>query len=401
MISFKKFYSGVLNEGGAVGHMVHPHELPGMTSGKKILELFEDIAARMSHQDDSWVPTVKIDGINASIRLNEMNEFVIDRGSSVRRGGELDMKGVEVGDLSERFPPHKTTGEEHGFVKAGENVLNIFNGSLPYIQDEIVKLELTKNTGPFGRLINMEYVEKPPGEEGGINVIDYSSNFLAMHNIKKFEKIVSKTGRSWSRKAVDVSYDKKALDALAEKLRPIAKEKGFDVRTVYPVSIKPDQPVINLGPALDTNFIVRYTNDKSETRSLRGWLESATNPGRKKFKCLMTVDNAVTPNVLNENQTYDCINKAAYLTVLEQRYPLDHWVPRESWKDVVDGAIIYHATRMLGNIILDASTSELGELRNHEGMVIIDDELTNGRELKITGEFIVSGIGGRIAQKSV
>ena len=64
---------------------------------------------------------------------------------------------------------------------------------------------------------------------------------------------------------------------------------------------------------------------------------------------------------------------------------------QESWQDVVDGAIFYHATRELGNAFLTDLSSDLGSVKEHEGAVIKDQSIADGAEFKITGEFIVTG----------
>jgi hypothetical protein len=251
----------------------------------------------------------------------------------------------------------------------------------------------------------MEYIKKPEGEAGGINVIEYETDFLAMHNIKQFEKTISKTGRSWSRSGVPVSYDQAALNSLAEKLQPIARDKnrfppnGFEIKTKYPVTMHQNVTQIDFSKTLNANFVARYTEDKAETRSLNGWLESANNTFNKQFKCLMEVPNTYNNEKLVEGRSYSCMVKAAYLAVLDQQYPLELWAPPESHKDIIDGAVIYHATRQLGNDILNSTTSEIGDLHTHEGIVLSLPNVANNHEFKITGEFIVEGIGGRIAKK--
>jgi cytidyltransferase-like protein len=62
------------------------------------------------------------------------------------------------------------------------------------------------------------------------------------------------------------------------------------------------------------------------------------------------------------------------------------------------GAVLMHATRMLGNQVLRGLTSPMGDVMGHEGIVMRDDKLFGPSPVKITGEFIVGNIGGGFGQ---
>ena len=63
-------------------------------------------------------------------------------------------------------------------------------------------------------------------------------------------------------------------------------------------------------------------------------------------------------------------------------------------EDAIYGAVIMHATRMLGNQILNALTSPMGDVMDHEGVVLRDEKLFGPNPVKITGEFIVGNLAG-------
>ena len=405
MITFKNYLRGrLLTEGAAGGHMDHPFDLPGVNNGNDLLKVFTKAADSahgrgMTEQEFSYV--VKIDGVNASIRLDENMEFVLDRGSKTTNkiGGKLDFKGIAVDDLHARFVP-KEGETEHGFWESGQITLDIFNTARVNskdIQKPISKLQLDKWNGTYGRVINMEFVKSTT------NVIEYANNFLAMHNIKKFINVVNEKTKRESRQIWDpvehkdksypgtpVTFSYKDLNELADAIRPFAMDKGFDIQTIYPISLAQDIN-IDYGKALESPFGVRYTHDDIRSQSLGGWLSNAENTKDKRFKCLKQISHSLVPNILKEGEPYYCVNKLVYLTVLEQQYPLQDWVPQESWQDVVDGAIFYHATRELGNAFLTDLSSDLGSVKEHEGAVIKDQSIADGAEFKITGEFIVTG----------
>ena len=57
--------------------------------------------------------------------------------------------------------------------------------------------------------------------------------------------------------------------------------------------------------------------------------------------------------------------------------------------DAINGGIFYHATRLLGQAVKEALTSQAGTLGRHEGVVLrgLEDFL-----VKFTGDFIVQGL---------
>jgi hypothetical protein len=58
---------------------------------------------------------------------------------------------------------------------------------------------------------------------------------------------------------------------------------------------------------------------------------------------------------------------------------------------VINGYIMYLATMELGNAVLEALSSPLGPVREHEGIVIRDAKIYS-KPFKITGKFIVKGL---------
>jgi len=81
-----------------------------------------------------------------------------------------------------------------------------------------------------------------------------------------------------------------------------------------------------------------------------------------------------------------------YLNVLNQTVPLDSITtdPKDQQK-LVDSAVMYHATRLLGNEVINNLGSDVGDVSAHEGIVIRDENIS-ATPFKITGEFIVKGL---------
>lgn len=323
MLSFKDF---VLSEGGAGGHMAHPFDIAD--SGKELIGVFEDAIKRIKQGNTS----VKIDGINASLRLVD-GQFVLDRGSAK----PLDIKGIRPEDLESRF------GAGHGFIEKGTKILNIFDAAFKKTQAELKKLGLLDNPNI---MLNVEYVE------GQTNVVQYEvSNFLAIHGLKEIsvKSTDPKTGLVKSRVASNISYGKAAMDSYIKKLNAVAEKFGFKVLGNVSVKFK-KQP--NLNSVLSQKITL---NNKSQ--SLKDWL-----------------NQVIIKTPLITKKEYLQIESSDKTNLTEKQ---------------VNDYIVYHATIYLGDEILKNSTSDLGDLENQEGIVLTKDD---GSYYKITGKFILRGM---------
>ena len=339
-----------LLEGGAAGHMAHPFDIPSVKTGKDLIRVFQQTADFLQKNP----APVKIDGINASIRLADIDgkkQFALDRGSNK----PLDVKGVTSKDLQARF------GEGHGMIKIGGKVLEIFNKSIPSIKPELQKLGMLDNPNI---MFNVEYVE------GKSNVQQYESNFLAIHNLLEVFK-VSDTKRGTK----EIPYDKKTLQSLIEKVNKVAKKYGFEVLGEIPAKMK-SKP--NISSPLSKSYSVVYSNGKKETKSLDQWLAQAKNTKGVKLK-------------LKDGKTVDALSKQVFVWIKDGK-PVDELVsnPKDA-KLAIDSFAIYMGTMVMGDTILHSLTSPLGDVNEQEGIVVRDPKVYD-KPYKITGSFIVRGL---------
>lgn len=322
MLSFRQF----LTEGGAGGHMAHPFDIAD--NGQELLDIFQDSISKI----EKGTTSVKIDGINASLRLVD-GKFVLDRGSAK----PLDVKGVRPEDLEARF------GEGHGFVDKGKKIIQIFDAAYSKTKPELKKLKLLDNPNI---MLNVEYVE------GQTNVVQYElENFLAIHGLKeiKVKNVDPKTGVIKSREASNISYDKGAMDSYIKKLSQVAKEYGFSVVGNIGVGFK-TKP--NLAAVLSKKITLNDT-----TKTLGEWLK-----GIKISRPLITKKEFLQIDASDKKDLTD--------------------------KQISD-YIIYWATIYLGEEILKNASSALGDLENQEGIVLTRDD---GSYYKITGKFFLRGM---------
>ena len=367
--------------GAAGGHMPHPFDLPGVKDGNDLVEFFKNAINSIRGQKAS----LKIDGVNASFKLIDGprgKEFAGDRASL----NPLDIQGITVDKVSERF------AEGHGMIEAYTNLLNIFNSALPTIENELKILGMWQNPTLF---FNTEYVE------GQTNVLDYDHDFLAIHNMMQiYEKESRKGSRPGAERpigddgkpvkgfATEVSLNQdqnQALNSLIKKVNEAAAKYNFKVYGDVPVRFQ-EVGSIDLGRALSEKFTVVYDEDfkESQTASLKDWLNVAKN----------TRDKTV---VLSDGKKVGALSKEVYRAILDKKALSDFLsVPQgedssQMAKDAIDGAVFYHATRILGQEVLNALSSDMGSAANHEGVVLRDKELYGVDMVKITGDFILGG----------
>ena len=367
--------------GAAGGHMPHPFDLPGVKDGNDLIEFFKNAINSVRGQKAS----LKIDGVNASFKLIDGprgKEFAGDRASL----SPLDIQGITVDKVSERF------AEGHGMIEAYTNLLNIFNSALPTIENELKILGMWQNPTLF---FNTEYVE------GQTNVLDYDHDFLAIHNMMQIyekesrkgsrpgaERPIGSDGKPVKGFATEVSLnqeEKQALNSLVKKVNEAAAKYNFKVYGDVPVRFQ-EVGSIDLDRALSEKFTVVYDEDfkESQTASLKDWLNVAKN----------TRDKTV---VLSDGKKVGALSKEVYRAILDKKSLSDFLsVPQgedssQMAKDAIDGAVFYHATRILGQEVLNALSSDMGSAANHEGVVLRDKELYGVDMVKITGNFILGG----------
>ena len=368
----------LLKEGGAAGHMVHPFDLPDVKTGEDLKDFFDQAADSVKKSQ-----AVKIDGVNVSFKLisdeKDRKEFAVDRGSTK----PIDIEGVSIDRVGERFPK-----VGHGMRVAIKTLLSIFNEALPKIEPELKKLGMWDNPTVF---LNTEYVAETT------NVTEYDHNFLAIHSVNQFyEKTNSRTGverRGLERPtvwdpdkekevpikdpSVEISYDPKVLQRLTDKVEPFAKKYDFEIYTTVPTSFK-EEAEINFSDTLKEPFTVVFSEEDEVTQSLEDWLKEVDNPRHKFIKKV-------------DGKKIGALSKEVYTNILDGK-PITSFISEEEdVKPAIAGAIFYHATRMLGNDILRALTSPMGDVTDHEGVVIRHKKFGQ-KPVKITGDFILGGM---------
>ena len=335
--------------GGAGGHMAHPFDVDWVTTGKDLVKVFQQSVDYLK----KGPAAVKIDGVNASIRLITLDNkktFVMDRGSNK----PLDVKGITKAELEDRFGPG------HGMIKVGGTVLDIFNEAIPNITPALKRLGLWDNPNI---MFNLEYVA------GSTNVLAYEKNFLAVHGLLEIQQVTPT-----KRATKEITYNKAAMQDLLNRLAPTAKEYGYEVLGAIPTTLDKDP---DLRSVLSEPYTIKYDTTKEVTKTLSQWLAKAKVPtGTVKTKAGKTIA------ALSKDVLINLHNGVALSDYIEN--PKDY-------QAAVDGFVIYMATMKLGDAILDVLSSPLGAVKNHEGIVIRDKKIYD-KPFKITGKFILGGL---------
>lgn len=335
--------------GGAGGHMHHVFNIEWVKTGKDLIKAFQ-----MSINYLKKGPAaVKIDGVNASIRLitiDNKKQFVMDRGSNK----PLDVKGITKAELTDRF------GDGHGMIVIGGKVLDIFNESIPDITDDLKKLGLWDNPNI---MFNIEYVS------GSSNVLSYNKNFLAIHGLLEIAQI-SPTKRATKEK----SYNKAAMQKLLNNLAASAGNYGYEVLGSIPTVL---DGTPNLTAELNKKYTITFNVDTKEEKSLSQWLATAKVPTGN----IKTIDGKSIAALSKE-----------VLIKISDGIPLSEYIAdTKDYQAAADGFAIYMATMKLGDAILEKLNSPLGPVSEHEGIVIRDTTISN-KPFKITGSFIIKGM---------
>jgi len=269
----------------------------------------------------------------------------MDRGSAK----PLDIKGMRPEDLPNRFEPG------HGFINIGTKVINIFDEAIPSTKSELKKLGLLTNPNI---LFNIEYVE------GTTNVVGYGDigNFLAIHGLKEIKpKTLGKDGSVKSRVAVEIPYDKAAMQSYINNLNKVAMKYGFKILGSVGTSFKSDP---NLVKVL-REPVTLYPTGVAEIKPLKDWLKNV---------------KINTPLITREQ----------FINASNSKNIAQDFAGQDIQK-VINDTIVYLATIKLGDEVLKNATSEIGDLDKHEGIVVRDPNIYNN-PFKITGSFIIKGL---------
>ena len=401
----------LLLEGGAAGHMAHPFDLEWVKTGEDLLNFFtQDIP---QYFQDHPEPSVKVDGTNVSFKLIRKGdeegsyEFAVDRGSMK----PIDIEGITIDRIGERF------AEGHGMRPALESLLTIFNAALGsgVISEEIATLGMDKNSQLF---FNTEYVLEKVDESGKrqpINVVLYNENFIAIHGVNEFYEVKSKKKGSISRASREVRLSKEkrfALQNLVSKVRRFSRD--FYVYGPDDTKASLKSPTFNFDKVLSQEVTIFSSPDNPVTETLGGWLRNprVINPADAVIKTTMhpkgqagALSKFVYTKLLPDQG--DAVSVSELIGGADQS--VGYMVENE--RDVAvnvgmaslaaNGAIFYHATRLLGNVIKDNFTTSFQgapEAATHEGLVLRSEEhFKTNRPVKITGEFIVTGMVGAIS----
>jgi hypothetical protein len=357
----------ILGEGGAAGHMAHPFNLPNVNTGKDLIKSFVVAADSLKKEPGA----VKIDGVNASIRLLNnagKREFAMDRGSKKA----LDLRGVTKADLEDRFGPG------HGMIKAGSNVLDIFNDALSSTEEELNALGLLNDPNI---MFNMEYVS------GKSNVQDYGKNFLALHGLLSVETKEVQGARKMLTKRVttEKNFDQADMDEYLKKLEPFANKRGFEIYGSVPTTFTKDP---DFKSVLGTNYTIDFA-EGDKTKSLAQWLNDVTN---------IPKEDRLKMNVNGTTKDVGALSKQVYFAVFGGENVDDLFDNEQDIQKAIQGATTYLATEKLGDAILDVLDSPMGSVNDHEGVVIRDPKVSP-KPYKITGKFITGGVSSQFQTK--
>ena len=190
------------------------------------------------------------------------------------------------------------------------------------------------------------------------------------------------------------------MNSLIKKLNQVGPSMGFKFYGPIPTSPRKDS-LIDYRPALNTVI------DFNASEYLDEVPELSLFKGKTIEQCLLTIGKkpGTYPNyplyLMNDGKSRNPYHKETYLNILKRDIPLEEIAPPETILNFVKGSIFMHSTRLLGNAVLSYLTSEIGDMigddGGHEGVVLRDAKISP-HPIKVTGDFIETGMFGAISQ---
>lgn len=443
----------LLMEGPSM-HMWHPFDLATVQNGEDLLEFFvgKDGNPGLPEQYiNKFTPSIKIDGINGPIRLVVNNsgekEFAIDRMSRA----SIDVEGVTADRLKERFekailqaldtdevieiPLHKlvamgipmdklkigtnltiihrkkkkpviikkiTSG--HGFVNDGTVALTVLNNALnskPQEMEAILKiLDMWNNPNVC---LNNDIVHESSKPDGQVGSVKYGEDFIAFHGLNE---IYSPEGKT-TRKTKEIRINDQQKTALTELVRIINETntiEGFRALSPFDTVAMKGELDIDYSGVLGTIIEIKLDSQTSTSQALSAWLNDPK----------IVKPSYSTKYTFADGKKKSSFSKINYVSLIpdqgEQQYSIRDLLSEEVHPDLdediyynfASGAIFYHATRLLGRVVLQTlvNKSKVGNeaLTSHEGIVMRSEALFDvDKPIKITGDFIRDGMGSNLA----
>jgi len=244
-----------------------------------------------------------------------------------------------------------------------------------------------------------------------MNVIKYGEDFIAFHGINEFKFVESEKTKSISRSGKNIVPPTKssaaALDSFTRKVKGFTRDYGVLGKEETKVGQRKGSS-IDFDSALSEKVSICCSKDgKVMTDTLRGWLSNpkTINPFGPPKGAKIVLANGKEAFALSKQVYVSLIAGTDTISTSDLLGGMDE-DKQQMAIDAVNGAIFNHATRRLGKAVLETLYAGFGGHRasQHEGIVMWhkegSKEIFNFPDsLKITGDFIVEGMGGTISQK--
>jgi hypothetical protein len=191
--------------GGAAGHMAHPFDCREVRNGKDLVNFYVKAVNAIPLYDEETKGSsvsVKLDGVNASFRLQKANNdagfmFVLDRGGKTPGPVTgIDFDGVTSDNVLARVKGN----EDHGLIQVVNHMTKLLNHDLMDLKPYVEALGLFERMGPEGVFFDAEYYANEDEERGYKpikNNVNYKKNYIAIHRLSEFyiDTKETKTGK--------------------------------------------------------------------------------------------------------------------------------------------------------------------------------------------------------------
>lgn len=453
--------SNFLTEGAGGGHMWHPFDLPDVATGKDLLDFFNKRV--MAYVKTRQRPDIKLDGSNATVKLvrtEDSYSFAVDRGSA----SDLDVSGVTVDKLEQRFPKKVIlqvleTGTEihsnlekmlkfglspedvvegrivninhkkkmvrvrireiipHGMVFSNTVLLDIFNAALKTDERKVVEYiqvlsDNLLNHETSQLVFSCEMIMEGSTDGAAVNAIEYGEgDVIAIHGLREiFVKPGSKRGARDSNLIPlikDSPYYKMVGELVDIMINNNPRENTkvfFTPRDVYAEVNK--EVKIDFSKPLKEKIAIKFFKDEEPViKNLEQWLNDP-QVILPSYTDKMLFANGKKMSVFSK-QVYQYLIPDKGDPISVQEIIADNEKQHEEqYMKFVSSALFYHATRVLGREVLrgylNANKVGAADLNSHEGLVMQDQDIFGThKNVKITGDFIFSGMAGGFASSPI
>jgi len=200
---------------------------------------------------------------------------------------------------------------------------------------------------------------------------------------------------------------KKALEEFVDICNETNAIEGFSVVSPFDLKAQKTESKVDYAEILKVPITLYKDPQTPITKTMEQWLQDP-NILKPKYGNVYQFADGKKRDAFSKDVYVSLIPPSGDSLSVKQILDPSTEINDKVFYDFASGAIFYHATRLLGNEVLKTlvNTTDIGgkQITDHEGIVMRDadlfgtDDEGNATIVKVTGDFILSGMRGGISQ---